>query len=184
MFGYAAKAPELVCVAIGVNLLFPVAPVILGKLLPSLETDVNKLFKDAQKGQFLVERDVADLKAVFDEILKERERCSSSKFGWPVWDGIAVVLGVVLLWSGLVDFFGGWCVLLFLPGIAAVVHAWRRFYLLKKKHSKVVKSVGARVRVRMEDAKSQPRRSQDSDSFVSLQKAVFDFLDSRKQSGK
>ena len=45
MFGYAAKAPELVCVAIGVNLLFPVTPVILGKLLSALETDVNKLFK-------------------------------------------------------------------------------------------------------------------------------------------
>ena len=187
MFGYEAKAPELVCVAIGVNLLFPVAPVILGKLLFALETDVDKLFKLAPEDQqFLAERDVAELHGVCDKITDERERCKKPAVKSLRWEISMIAAGVVLLWTGLVEPIGGWSIVLFIPGIVAVSVAWRRFCRLRDEHANVVSEVKKRIEVRMEDAKSKPLNSQEADSLATVQKDVSNFRDSREQesSGK
>ena len=126
--------------------------------------------------KFLMERDVSELKNVSDEISEEQRRCAASRFGWPLADVIAAAIGVALLWTGLVKPLGGWCILLFLPPVAALARAWRRYRVLRDKHRNTVARIADRIRVRAEDAAARRGGDAESRRLSTLVREVSEFL--------
>lgn len=181
MCDYAAKASELVCVAIGVNLLFPIAPNILQKFLRALKADTEKVFQGLLGDvKFLRERDISELNELSTAILEEQKRCMEGKLGWPVIDVVAVIIGILLLWTGLVDFLGGWCILLFLPAVVAVIQAWWKYRPWKKRCKETASQIRMRIRVRREDAEAQGDVMGGADGLTILQKEISKFLEAQR----
>lgn len=180
MFNYTAKAPELVCVAIGVNLLFPATPVILNKLLQNLTTNTDIVFRELLGNiTFLRERDIQELRDLSDQISKERSRCAVNWVSWPITDVVFAIIGVLLLWTGFVDFVGGWCILLFIPATVAAIQAFLRLTCLKKKSKETFSRIRNRIRVRKDDAAPTVVTPDKPTEISKLDQEIRKFLESR-----
>lgn len=158
MLDFSAHASEVVCVAIGANFLFPVAPSLLSRFLSNLETEPDRVLRDilgpAQKAE---QHDIAEIAEAGKRIAEIRSRCLHPGFAGSLADCAAAVVGVLLLWTGLVDALGGWNILLFAPCLHAVAAAWFRFRPCRREYAETVRRIGERIRVRAEDAAARAR---------------------------
>ena len=181
MFNYPAKASELVCVAIGVNLLFPATPVILNKLLQTLTTNADKVFRELLGDiTFLREHDIQELKILSDQISEERRNCSVNWISWPVTDLIFATIGTLLLWTGFVDLFGGWCILLFFPATVALIQAFLRLHGLESKSKKTFSQIRNRIQVRKDDATLSEGTAEKTNELAALALEIRKFLESHR----
>lgn len=158
MFGFETHASELVCVAIGANLLFPAAPSLLARFLSGIETEPEKalgsVLAPSQKAE---PHDIAEIADAGKRVAEIRSRCLRVGFAASVVDLVAAVLGILLLWTGLVDGIGAWSILLFAPCVYAIVAAAIRYRPCRREYDATVKRIGERIRVRAEDARSRAR---------------------------
>lgn len=124
-FDFASHASEVVCVAIGTNLLLPVAPEIMFRFFRGIETNPDKIIGRNFSEDIQSYLDDKDLQKIGETAVSIRHRQTKEKdapgLGWRVADVVFAVLGVFLLWSGLID--NTWvallCPLLFAPAVIA-----------------------------------------------------------------
>lgn len=158
MLDFSAHASEVVCVAIGANLLFPAAPSLLSRFLSNLETEPDRVLRDVLGPTLKAEQhDIAEIADAGKRIAGIRTRCLHPGLAGSLADCTAAVLGVLLLWTGLVDALGGWNILLFAPCLYAVAAAWFRFRPCRREYAATVKRIGERIRFRAEDAAAKAR---------------------------
>ena len=159
---FGKHASELVCVAIGVNLLFPAAPSFYKRFLKNVETNPQKLYR-LHFGMFKGDLTAEEAKSI-GEVAKpiEERRClECGHWIWTVLEIVAVMFGCASLWCGLVDKLGGWVIALFVPVIMLMM--WTGGCSLVCRHGlrKKIKTVSASMCQRLSD-----EHAPKNDSFV------------------
>lgn len=149
LFNFGSHASELVCVAVGMNLLFPAAPSFYRRFLKNVETDPKKLYRQhfvVFKGDLTTEeakRIGIKAKAVDDK------RCAEcGNWVWTTLELSAVVFGCLSLWCGLVDKIGGWSILLFLPVVSMIAWTWVCSWLCKRGLNRTIDEIRESVKNR------------------------------------
>lgn len=129
---HVANAANLVCVAIGANLLLPVAPSIMGRFFDGIEIDADKIvtnkFGDVRK--YVCEDDIADIGTIASSVKRRREACQKNPgLLWRIVDVLFAVAGIVLLWLGWTkdETVAAWCPILFLPLLIAAGYPFTCF---------------------------------------------------------
>ena len=129
---HVANAANLVCVAIGANLLLPVAPSIMGRFFDGIEIDADKIvtnkFGDVRK--YVCEDDIADIRTIASSVKRRREACQKNPgLLWRIVDVLFAVAGIVLLWLGWTkdETVAAWCPILFLPLLIAAGYPFTCF---------------------------------------------------------
>lgn len=124
-FDTAKYASDVVCVSIGLNLLFPFVPKVSQVLLADIVTDPKEIVRGRfSKQETVSEEDLRKIGEVARKINRARE-AYHNRNAPPIWLRIVytvfVLAGIFLLWSGYVDEFKGWCIVLLTPPFAVVV---------------------------------------------------------------
>ena len=138
-------AAEVVCVAIGVNLLLPVAPNILKKYLEYIDTSASSIVKTRFAGvaEYLSDNDFKAIAVACKEVEERRKSCSRTPgTAWCFAEIFMVVVGVFLLWSNWIEqpTVAKWCPLLFLPSVFAVTDPIFCYLKIRRPLSKAIKA--------------------------------------------
>ena len=124
-FNLVKHAPEVVCVAIGTNLLLPVAPAIMHRFFRGIEVDPDKIIKKNFSKDIRAYIGEKSLRKIGEHVESVRRRQAEGRdapgLGWRVADVAFAILGVFLLWSGWIDddLVAKFCPLLFAPPMIA-----------------------------------------------------------------
>lgn len=174
-------ASEVVCVAIGANLLLPVAPSILKKYLDCVDTSASNIIKTKFKGvaDFLHDEDFKLIGVACKKVEDRRSRCNCKPgLKWYAAEILMAVLGVFLLWSNWVEqpIIAAWCPLLFLPVVFAVAwpygcYAWLRWPLSRA------------IRISLKNAREAKRRC-ESERAVNNDDYIVDFVEEARQAAR
>lgn len=146
--------PDVVNVAIGVNLLLPVASSFLKCLLDGLEVEPEKIVENHFYGQTVTSGELQEIAVAAQAIEIERSKCSPLAWGWWIADLLAACAGIGLLLSGLADHVGVLCLLLFLPAILAMGLAVVKYSKLRKNFLGVIDRVKKQAAARKKGASS------------------------------
>ena len=161
-FDFGKHASELVCVAVGMNLLFPAAPSFYKRFLKNVETDPAKIYRDnfaMFKGDLT--SDEARRIGIKAKAVDDRRNAESGHWVWITLELSAVVLGCLSLWCGIVDKIGGWSVVLFLPVVLLIVCTWKCSRRCKNDLEKAIGEVRESVKER-----SRAESVSQNDGFV------------------
>ena len=163
-------ASEMVCVAIGTNLLLPVAPSIMGRFLNGIEVDpeaiIKKKFSDVKK--HIDDSDLRKIGKIAASIDSRKDQCSKAPgLRWRLLDIGFAALGVFLLWSGWAkdNDFAAWLPLLFLPAAFAAGYPFACF-LLALGHMKLAIN-WARWKAKRRKAKAAKAKNASDDVKIS-----------------
>lgn len=140
--------PDVVNVAIGVNLLLPVASSFLKCLLDGLEIEPEKIVEKHFYNQAVTSDELEEIAVAAQAIEIERAKCSPLAWGWWIADIVTACVGIWILLGGLADHVGVLCLLLFLPAILAVVRAVGKYMRLRKKFLGVIDRVKTQTAAR------------------------------------
>lgn len=179
-FDLTRHASEVVCVAIGINLLLPVAPAIARRFFDGIDVDPDKIIGKkfrADLQDFLDEKDIQKIGVCAVSIMhRQSKRDASPGLAWRILDVLFACIGVFLLWSGWIDnpCVAKFCALLFIPPLVAAgwpfacflcaflrlnfhvamasFHAWRKKRRIGRK--KNVDATGAEIDDFVEKAKA------------------------------
>lgn len=139
---------DVVNVAIGVNLLLPVASSFLKCFLDGLEIEPEKIVERHLDNQAVTSGELEEIAVAALAIETEKNKSSPLAWGWWVADIAATFAGIWLLLSGLVDCVGLWCLLLFLPACLAIGWAITKYKKLRKTFQNVIDKVKKQVATR------------------------------------
>ncbi|MBE6395571.1 MAG: hypothetical protein E7046_01025 [Lentisphaerae bacterium] len=136
----AQHVSEVVSIAIGLNLLLPVASSFLKCLLDGIEIEPSKIIENDFNGRCPTPEDLTKIAVAAQEIELERSKCCPLSWRWWTADCIFAIVGILLLLFGWVDSIGFHCLWLFTPVVAAVVHSIWKYAGLKNDFNAAVKS--------------------------------------------
>lgn len=140
--------PDVVNLAIGVNLLFPVASSFLRCFLDGLEVDPKKIVERYLDNQAATSSELEEIAVAALAIEVERSKCSPLAWGWWLMDFLVACAGVLLLLTGWVDSIGLLCLLLFLPACLAVGLSVRKYKKLRKDFLDAIARVKTQITTR------------------------------------
>ncbi|MBR6734056.1 MAG: hypothetical protein IKL96_06625 [Kiritimatiellae bacterium] len=119
-FNIAVKhAADVVDIAIGLNLIMPVASSLLRFFLDGIEIAPERIPEKYFDGKDLTSENLTNIAVAAQEIERERQKCSPLAWKWWFIDIATASAGIWLLLSGVVDRVGIWCLGLFLPAVLA-----------------------------------------------------------------
>ena len=177
-FDFSAHASDVVCVAIGVDLLLPIAPAIMGRFLSGIKLDPKEIVRDKFGGlsKFLDDDDLTDLGKIVVQINRDKCKCQSSPgLGWRIFDVAFAIAGIFLLWSGWIDdkAIAKWSSILFLPAVLAVCYPLFCVIISIAKFNWSVFWARCHAKSNMKRELAKTKRSEDSDvsGFVEQVKA-------------
>lgn len=139
---------DVVNLAIGVNLLFPVASSFLKCFLDGLEIEPEKIAEKYLDNQSATSGDLEEIAVAAQAVVIERTKGCPLAWGWWVADLLTAGLGIFLLLSGWVDRIGLWCLLLFLPACIAISRSILKYRKLRSDFLGVVEEVKNRASAR------------------------------------
>lgn len=140
---------DVVGIAVGVCILLPVAPTFLKRFLEDIDIDAERITKRHFREQKHVRQpDLERIAVCAKAIEDEKRRCNPLAWGWMVIDVVSAAIGILLLWSGLVEFAGKWVILLFLPPVGAVACSYSRYLRLRHGLTKAIEDVKRQVEAR------------------------------------
>ena len=134
--------------AVGVNLLFPVASSFLKCFLDGIEIEPEKIVEKYFDNQAVTPEELQEVAIAAKAVSDERTKCSPLAWGWWLADAITAGIGILLLLSGWEDCVGLWCLLLFLPAVLAIVRSVWRYRSLRKSFFCVVDKVKESIATR------------------------------------
>ena len=146
--GTVHHVSDVVNMAIGINLLFPVASSFLKCFLDGIEIEPEKIVEKYFENQSVTSEELQEVAIAAKSISDERTKCSPLSWGWWLADAIAACIGILLLLSGWEDRVGLWCLLLFLPALLAIVRSVLRYRSLRKSFFSVVDKVKDKIAAR------------------------------------
>lgn len=122
---FNACAPEVVCVAVGANLLFPIAWRFTSALTRALSTDAARIVtkKFRRYKRHIRDSDVETIGLCAELIRQEQRdaRRGQPRLYWILLDTLGVAAGVIALWTGAAKYVGAYSALFFLPIYLAVI---------------------------------------------------------------
>lgn len=134
----AQHVSDVVTIAIGLNLLLPVASSFLKCLLDGVEIDPEKIMDSNFKDRDATSEELTEIAVAAQAIEEEKAKCNPLSWGWWIFDVFAAVAGIAILLSGWVDHIGLWCLLLFVPVVTAIVCSGGKYIRLKRKFKTVL----------------------------------------------
>ena len=134
----AQHVSDVVNIAIGLNLLLPVASSFLKSLLDGVEIDPEKIVARHFKGKDASSNELTEIAVAAQAIEEERAKRIPLAWGWWIADAVAALTGIFLLLTGWVDHVGLWCLILFLPIVIAIACSVCKFINLKSRFQDVV----------------------------------------------
>lgn len=180
-FDFVKHASEVVCVAIGANLLLPIVPSILRNMMSSIETDPEKIAKTKFKDliEYISEDDLKHVGKVAKTVQAKIEECRCGQgWGWKTAELATAAFGVFMLWSNWIKepFMAKWCIVLFLPPIAVVAIAYACYRGMRKSFDDEIQKTISNAR----DAKKKREEEKkiDNDEFV------IDYVDKIRNAAK
>ncbi len=132
---------DVVNIAIGVNLLLPVASSFLKCFLDGLEIAPEKIAEKHLGNQDVTPDELAEIAVAAQAIENEREKCNPLAWWWWLADLLAACAGLVLLLTGWVDKIGLWSLFLFLPSCLAIGLSVRKYLKLRNNFLGVIARV-------------------------------------------
>lgn len=139
---------DVVNVAIGVNLLLPVASSFLKCFLDGLDIEPEKIVEKHLDNQSVTSDGLEEIAVAAQAVEAERSKGSPLAWWWWVADVVAACVGIWLLLSGLVDRVGLWCLLLFLPSLLAIGLAVLKYLSLRRKFFSIIGKVKSQAAAR------------------------------------
>ena len=98
--GTVHHVSDVVNMAIGINLLFPVASSFLKCFLDGIEIEPEKIVEKYFENQSVTSEELQEVAIAAKSISDERTKCSPLSWGWWLADAIAACIGILLLLSG------------------------------------------------------------------------------------
>lgn len=174
-------ASEVVCVAIGANLLLPVAPNILKKYLEYVDTSASNIIKTKFVGltDYLSDDDFKAMAIACKKVDDCRKRCNCPQgMKWCYAELITVPVGVFLLWSNWIEnpTIATWCPLLFLPVVLAVLCPYGCYVYFRRQLSRVVKTT-------LKNA-NKAKREQESENALNNNDFIVSFVEEARQAAE
>ena len=139
---------DVVNLAVGVNLLLPVASSFLKCFLDGLEIEPEKIVEKHFDNQAVTSGELEEIAVAAQAIEIEKAKSSPLAWWWWVADLLTACFGIWLLLSGKVDQVGVLCLGLFLPAILAVILAVVKYVWLRKRFFGVIGKVKKQVATR------------------------------------
>ena len=146
--GTVHHVADVVAMAVGINLLFPVASSFLKCFLDGIEIEPEKIVEKYFENQSVTPEELQEVAIAAKAISDERSKCSPLAWGWWLADAIAACIGILLLLSGWEDYVGLWCLLLFLPVFLAIGWAITKYKKLRETFLTVIDKVKKQVATR------------------------------------
>lgn len=141
---------DVVNIAIGINLLFPVASSFLKCFLDGLEIDPEVIAEKYLGNLSATSGELEAIAVAAHAIEIERSRCSPLSWRWWLADLIAACIGMTILLAGWDACVGLWCLLLFLPVCLAIYRSVKKYRKLKKDFFNAIEKVKKQVATREE----------------------------------
>lgn len=141
---------DVVNIAIGINLLFPVASSFLKCFLDGLEIDPEKIAEKYLGNLSATSGELEEIAVAAHAIEVERSRCSPLSWWWWLIDFIAACSGIAILLAGWDACVGLWCLLLFVPVCLAIFLSVKKYRKLKKDFFSTIEKVKKQVATRKE----------------------------------
>lgn len=158
-FNTAKHASDVICVSIGLNLLFPFIPKVAQALLADIVTDPKEIVKNHFLNPKTVSED--DLRRI-GEVARAIDRARAARKNHnapPNWlRGLYIAfvfVGIFLLWSGYVDDFNGWCAILLAPPVIVVAVSGVSCFVRRKQFFHRIKVAQKNARRKSEQAAEQ-----------------------------
>ena len=146
--GTVHHVADVVNMAVGINLLFPVASSFLKCFLDGVEIEPERIVEKYFENQSVTSEELQEVAIAAKAISDERTKCSPLAWGWWLADAIAAGIGILLLLSGREDCIGLWCLLLFLPALLAIILSVWRYRALRKSFFRVINKVREKIATR------------------------------------
>ena len=141
---------DVVNIAIGINLLFPVASSFLKCFLDGLEIDPEIIAEKYLGNLSATSGELEEIAVAAHAVEVERSRCSPLSWRWWLADFIAACIGILILLSGWDERIGLWCLLLFIPVSLAIFCPVKKYRKLKKDFFNAIEKVKNQVATRKE----------------------------------
>lgn len=140
--------PDVVNLAIGVNLLFPVASSFLKCFLDGIEIEPEKIAEKYLDNQSASSSEIEEIAVAAQSVEIERSKCSPLAWGWWLIDFLTACAGIVILLTGWADNIGLWCLFLFLPACLAIGRSVYKYRKLRNDFLHVIAKVKQQVATR------------------------------------
>ena len=180
---FAAHACDVVGVSIAVNLLLPVAPVIMRFLLRTINVNANDIISKSFKKDircYISDNDLTKIAYKSLSIANRRKFVKKTpNLFWRTVDVLFAMIGLLIMWSGWCDDerIAPWCILLLLPSFFAAILPFSRYVwdVISLKWLIFITWLHAYIRkilsVRAEKKNSERKAAEE---FVKQAKAAFD----------
>lgn len=145
---------DVVNIAIGVNLLLPVASSFLKCFLDGLEIEPGKIVEEHFRNVDVTPGEIEEIAVVAQAIEVEKAKCNPLAWRWWILDSLAACAGIVLLLTGWVDKIGLWCLFLFLPSCLAIGLSVRKYVKLRRNFLGIIARVKEQSATRKKTASS------------------------------
>lgn len=139
---------DVVNVAVGINLLFPVASSFLKCFLDGIEIEPEKIVEKYFENQSVTSDELQEVAIAAKAICDERAKCTPLAWGWWLIDCLTACSGILLLLTGWVDEIGLWCLLFFLPACLAIGWSVHKYRKLRNDFLEAIEKVKAQINTR------------------------------------
>jgi len=146
--GIVHHVSDVVNMAVGVNLLFPVASSFLKVFLDGLEIDPEKIAEKYLDNQSATSGELVEIAVAAYAVKTERSRCSPLAWWWWLIDFLTACVGISILLTGREECFGLWCLLLFIPACTAIAYSVWKYRKLRKNFLGIINKVKKQVATR------------------------------------